>query len=385
MTPYLHELYSLILEKSGIWRKLADDIWNNPELGDQEVFACAEQVRLLNELGFRVEAPYCDLNTAYRAEWGSGTPVFAFAAEYDALPGVGHGCGHNLICTAGIAAAYAVMTLLKKYHLPGRIVLLGTPAEEGGGGKVRMQEKGCLDGIGAVMMVHPSWRTVPDTGSTALRCFQVDFAGQAAHAAGSPELGLNALDGVILVFNALNAYRQHLPETSRMHGVISAGGEVPNVIPAHASCEVYLRALDEEWIEKMESRFRDIVRGAELMTGTAAKITLTEAPYKSRKPNPEMNAVYMEAAEELGMNPYVPSKTGRGSSDFGNFSQVIPGIHPYFGITDRETASHSLEFAEAAHSDYGFDQSMRAAAAMALTGLRYLTEEDLRRKIHSAF
>ncbi len=381
----LQELCSLIEQKRAQWAELSKAIWNHPELAYKEVFACGQQAELLRELGFQVTTPYCGIATAYRADHGGRNPAFAFVAEYDALPKLGHGCGHNLICTAAAAAAYAVKKLLEKHGLPGHVVLLGTPAEESGGGKVRMLEEHCLDGIDAAMMVHPSWRTTPDTGSTAIRRFDVEFFGKAAHAAGAPELGLNALDAVLLLFNALNAWRQQLPETSRLHGIIVNGGEAPNIIPDYAKCRFYLRSTDETWIEKMERRFHDMIHGAELMTGTTGKITQFNVPYMSRRPNREMNAVYIDAAKALGLNPVIPKRAGRGSSDFGDFSHEVPGIHPYFGIAEHEIAGHSTDFAEAAGTEYALDQALKAAAAMAEVGFRFLTDEKFRGRVKAEF
>ena len=381
----LHEIYSSIRQQHDRWSELSAQIWKHPELAYQEMFACNLQRSLLHELGFSVVNPYCGIATAYRADCGDGNPAFAFVEEYDALPKLGHGCGHNLICTAAIAAAYAAGKLLLRYGLPGHIVVLGTPAEESGGGKVRMLEKDCLDGIDAAMMVHPSWRTTPDTGSTAIRRFDVEFFGRAAHAAGAPELGANALDAVLLLFNGLNAWRQQLPENTRIHGVVLSGGEAPNIIPDYAKCRFFLRSSDETWIAKMEQRFLEMVRGAELMTGTRAKTSPYNVPYMSRNPNSEMNKVYVSAAEELGLNPVIPKRTGRGSSDFGDFSRKIPGIHPYFGIADHEIAGHSMDFAEAASTDYALEQALKAAAAMALAGFKFLTDEEFREDVKEEF
>ncbi len=381
----LRELYTLIEQKHAQWAELSAMIWKTPELAYKEVSACSRQTALLRDLGFQVSTPHCGIETAYRADSGEGEPAFAFVAEYDALPKLGHGCGHNLICTAAIAAAYAARELLKRCDLPGHVVLLGTPAEESGGGKVRMLERNCLDGIGAAMMVHPSWRTTPDTGSTAIRRFDVEFSGKSAHAAGAPELGRNALDAVLLLFNALNAWRQQLPENARIHGIILDGGEAPNIIPDYAKCRFYLRSTEEKWMDTMEQRFRNMVRGAELMTETEAKTTPYQVPYMSRKPNQQMNAVYFDAAGELGLNPVIPKRSGRGSSDFGDFSHKVPGIHPYFGISDHEIAGHSTDFAEAASTEYALNQALKAAAAMAKVGFRYLTEEEFRRNVERDF
>ena len=381
----LSEAKSLIDVERGRWQALSKDIWEHPELAYEERYACQRQVEELRSLGFAAETPTGGVETAFRVDSGSGHPAFAIASEYDALEGLGHGCGHNLICTAALAAFQAAVKLRDKHGLKGRLTVLGTPAEESGGGKVVMIEHGCLDGVDAAMMVHPSWRTTPDTGSTAVRRFDVAFSGKAAHAAGSPELGLNALDATLMVFTAVNAWRQQLPEFTRVHGVIMEGGVRPNVIPDRSRARFYLRSAQEDWADKMEARFQDIIRGAELMTGCTAEVKSYHRPYMSRKPNAVMNGAYVEAMKILGANPVLPPRPGRGSSDFGNFSHAVPGIHPYFAVADHEIPGHSLEMAAAAATGFAFDNAMRAAAAMAVIAVRYLGDDDFRAQVDETF
>lgn len=366
-------------------RCLSDAIWNNPELAYKEFFAVEQAVKFLKEQNFTPQSPYCDLDTAFKAEYGTGKPVFAIFAEFDALPDVGHGCGHNLICASALAAFCAAAKYLSENNLPGKVVLLGSPAEESGGGKIKMINKGCLDGVDAAMMVHPSYRAIPDTGSSAITRFNVIFHGKASHAAGTPELGINALAAVNLLFAGVNAYREQIPEDSRMHGIITDGGEAPNITPARAACRFFLRSTSQEWIEKIEQRFKDIVHGAELMTGTTAEIIPFNIPYKARKPNAALNKLYLESISKLGMDYVIPPRSGRGSSDFGNVSQAVPGIHPYFPVTDREIASHSDVFRIACGTDTAFDNAMIAAAAMANTAVQYLTDSSFKEKVDADF
>lgn len=380
----LPEVQSLILAERARWQALARDIWEHPEIAYEEHYACQRQVDELQNLGFTATTPAHGVETAYRVDSGSGSPAFAMAAEYDALEGLGHACGHNLICTAAMAAFWAATQLQKKLSLSGQLTLLGTPAEESGGGKVVMLEHGCLKGIDAAMMVHPTWRTTPDMGSTAVRRFDIVFEGRATHAAGSPELGLNALDAQLLLFNAVNAWRQQLPEFTRIHGVIMEGGVRPNIIPERSRARFYLRSAEEDWADKMEARFWDIIRGAELMTGCTAVVEPYHRPYMSRKPNPIMNEAYVQAMRALGDKPVTPARAGRGSSDFGNFSQLVPGIHPYFAVTDHEIPGHSVEMAAAAKTEYALDSALRAATAMAVIALRFLGEEKFRKQIQNA-
>ena len=383
----LNEIKKFIESRKKELRSLADDIWNHPEVAYTEKYAAARAGEFLKSQGYDITIPYCGIETAFRCEYGSDDgPVFAFASEYDALPEIGHGCGHNLICMAGIAGFLAVADLIKQKKLKGKVVLFGTPAEEGGGGKVKMVEAGCLKGIDAVVMTHPSAKNSPDPGSTANCGLEITFHGKSAHAAGAPEKAINALDAVQLLFTAVSYYRQQLPEHARIHGVILDGGIVPNVIPDMTRCRFYLRSGVESWSPVLEKRFRDMVKGAELMTGCTADIKPFRPPYRSRKPNKVMNAEYVKCMKELGMNVAIPEHQGRGSSDFGNFSQVIPGIHPYFAVSNTsEPPGHSVEFCTCAGQDAGFENGLNAAASLAFIGYRYLTEPEFRAAVRKDF
>ena len=383
----LKGIRSFIESKKSELRSLSDDIWNHPEVAYTEKYAVARVRDFMKSQGYEITAPYCGIETAFRCEYGSDNgPVFAFAAEYDALPEIGHGCGHNLICMAGIAAFLAAAELLKTKKIPGKVVLFGTPAEEGGGGKVKMVEAGCLKGIDAVVMTHPSAKNSPDPGSTANLGLEIIFHGKAAHAAGAPEKAINALDAVQLLFTAVSYFRQQLPEHARIHGVILDGGIVPNVIPDLTRCRFYLRSGIDSWSQVLEKRFRDMVRGAELMTGCTADIKPFRPPYRSRKPNAVLNEEFIRSMKELGMKITMPEHQGRGSSDFGNFSQLIPGIHPYFAVSDTmEPPGHSVDFCTCAGQDAGFENGLNSAASLAHIGYRFLTEPDFRAAVKEDF
>lgn len=367
--------------EAGDTLELSRAIWSHPETAFEEHFACRKQVEYLSAGGFEVESPFAGRATGYRATLGTGGPTFAFVAEYDALPKLGHGCGHNLIAAAAVAAGRAVGGMLREAGLPGRVMVLGTPGEESAGGKALMLRHGCLDGVDAAMMVHPSWRTTPDMGSLALRRFTVAFRGVAAHAATGPELGRNALDAVLLLFNAVNAWRQQLPESARIHGIVTGGGTASNIIPALASTFFTLRSPDEAYLDYMEKRFRRMVRGAALMTETRSLIKPSGPFYMSRRANPALNRAYVEAARHFGLAPETPTSPGRGSSDFGNFSHRIPAAHPYFAISCGRIAGHSTDFAAAANSEPGEQNMLKAAAALAAVGYRFLTSDSFRREV----
>lgn len=382
------DIYTLICEKKELWQDISSSIWANPELGYHEHFACKKQLESLSLLGFSSPVnPYCDLDTAYRAEFENGTngPVFGICAEYDALPGLGHGCGHNLICTAAIAAFYVLRQIMQEKNIAGKVVLLGTPAEESYGGKVKMLAKNCLEGIDAVIMVHPSARCIQDAGSTAICRYDVSFHGKAAHAAASPELGLNALDAVMLLFSAVNAFRQQMPDCCRIHGIVTDGGNAPNIIPEKASCRFFLRSLDQKWMEILDKRFHDMVQGAALMSGTKMEMTPFNIPYKNRIPNKVFNESFFEYASLLDMNPQRPTGPGKGSSDFGDFSHERPALHGYFAATTAPAAGHSQEMLEASNTPFALDQALRSAAIMAQIVIRFMTDESYRKMVQKDF
>ena len=340
----------------------------------------------MRKWGYTVTENFCDFKTAFRCEYGSSGPVFAITSEYDALPGVDHGCGHNLICATALGAFVSLATYLKDNNLPGKVVLIGTPAEESGSSKVQIVQQGAFNGVDAAMMVHPLWTTTTDRACLSIKRFDITFFGKAAHAGGSPELGINALDAVQLLFAGVNAYRQQLPEASRIHGVITEGGLKPNIIPDRASCCFYVRADSSLWQNQMNERFFNIVKGAALMTGCEYEIKETEGT-QARKPSKLMNQEWVDNIQNLGVPVNLTLGPGRGSSDFGNVSQVVPAIHPYIGISEEniDIPAHSVEFAKASATPFAFQQMHKAAAAMAAIGLKVLTCEQFRLALKEEF
>ncbi len=352
----------------------------------EEHKACKWQVDLLGKMGFDVQTPFAQMKTAYFAKSGKGTPVFCFLAEFDALPEIGHACGHNLICSAAIGAGKALADTLQKEKIPGTVVVMGTPAEEGKGGKVHLVRRKAFTGINAAIMAHPSSRTLIWRGFLSVIRFDVSFKGRASHASTAPEKGRNALDAIMLFFQGINAWRQHLPESSRIHGIVTSGGAAPNIVPDHASCSFYIRAQTEPILEEMEKRFRDIATGAALMTGTSCEIKDGEEGYKSGKVNTPLNDEYFRVAEELGMQPGLSEKSGRASSDFGDVSQIIPGTHVYFGISPKENIPlHSAKFADAAKSQFALNAMLNSSKALAQIGYRFFTDPKFRNEVKKDF
>lgn len=365
--------------------ELARRIHANPELGLHEERACAWHTELLRAWGFEVTTPFAGLETAYHATIGEGGPVFCFMAEYDALPGIGHGCGHNLIGAAAVGAGKALADVLEQEGAPGTVVVMGTPAEEGHGGKVKMLRHDPLAGIDAVMLAHPRWQTMPDPGSNAIARFRISFKGRAAHAAAAPEQGRNALDAVMLTFQGVNAWRQYLLEECRVHGYVDQGGEMANTIPEDASCIIYVRAAEDATLDMMIERLRMIAEGAALMTATTATVEPWGERYKPRIPNARLNEAWLEATERAGLAPIVPDGPGRASSDFGDVSQQRPAAHVYFGIADKPTPVHSPDFCDAAGSELGMQRMLLAAEALAAVGHRYVTDADFREQVDADY
>ena len=388
----LGELTAVVGAERGPLVETARTIWNTPELSFAEHTASRLLTELLVKYGFSVEKPYAGMETAFRAEYahGTGGATFALAAEYDALVGLGHGCGHNLIGVASVAAAYAAKTFMDKHGIDGRIVVLGTPGEEGGGGKVLMlRNSDCLKNVDAVMMSHAGVdNTRGDSGSSGIRRFEVTFHGLAAHAAGSPEKGINALDAQVLLFNAVGLYRQQMNRDASIHGIILEGGDAANIIPDRTRCRFYIRSHKVEIIEDIYARFTKMVEGAALMTGCTSEINEYSIPYKPRKPNKTLSALFLEGARAMGtMNPSDALASGRGSSDFGDFSHAAPGAHTAFAIAPPGTTFPGHSEAKKAHSntDFAYDRMLDTGAILAYCALRVLTDADLRAAIRKEF
>jgi amidohydrolase len=351
----------------------------NPELGMCEYDSSKLLAATLDDFGFTVTKPFAGLKTAFKAEFGSGSPCFCFIAEYDALPGLGHACGHNLIAISALAAGKALADAMKSEGIDGSVVVMGTPGEEGEGGKVVMLEAEAFTGIDAAIMAHPLDKTATWGGSLGVIRRIVEFHGVSAHAAAAPEEGRNALDAVNLLFTGIGAWRQHLPEGTRVHGIITDGGIAPNIIPARSEASFYLRAKDDPTLNIMNERFENIAKGAALMTGTTCSLRKGCPDYRSGKPDKELNDAFFKAAEAIGMNPVRGEGVWKASTDFGDVSQVLPGTHVSFNVfenPDSAAALHTIKFAEIAKSDYAISQALKVGAAMAMVGYDFITTKS---------
>ncbi|NLF39276.1 M20 family metallopeptidase [bacterium] len=385
MTQGYREIGRAVAKHAKELTTLSLEIHANPELGFQEKAACAAQTAVLRRAGFTIETPFAGVRTAYKAVRGKGAPVFCFTAEYDALPEIGHACGHNLIAACSVGAGIALAAALERARVRGTVVVMGTPAEESQGGKVVMIRKGALRGVDAAMMAHPQSRTMADPGCAAITRYQVTYFGRAAHAAASPHKGKNALDAIMLLFHAVNAWRQHLPESSRIHGIVTDGGAAANIVPERAQCVYFLRSPDDRILADMVKRFRNIARGAALMTDTRVSISSSTIPYKATWPNQALNAAYVDEARAVGLDPEANPKPNRASTDFGDVSHAVPGSHVYFGITEADIPGHSVAFREAAATPFAQKQMLRTAEALARVGWRFFTDAAFRKDVAKRF
>jgi amidohydrolase len=368
----------------GRLRSISREIFEHPEEKFEEVRASKLLADELRAAGFEVEVGTAGLATAIRAVHPSAAPgpTVAILGEYDALPELGHACGHNLIAAGALGAALAVASV--KRDVPGRLVFLGTPAEEGGGGKVVMIEAGAFRGVDAAMMFHPASFTAVDHGSLAITEVRLEFRGVAAHASASPEKGINALDAVIQTFNGINALRQHIRDGARIHGIITNGGAKPNIVPEYAAAEFYVRAAETAYRDELLGKLERCAKGAALAAGATFSMSEISPPYKAMRPNRALGAAFTRNLESLGW-AFDADDLPFGSTDMGDVSQAVPAIHAYVAICDRAIAFHSRGFAEASQSEQGHQGMLAAAKAMAMTAVDVLTSADLVRTMQREF
>ena len=365
--------------------RLSQTIHANPELAFEEYESMALLADTAAAHGFDVVRGVAGLETAFVAtsRGEEAGPTVAFVAEYDALPGLGHACGHNIIGTAATGAALATQAL--RAQLPGTVKLIGTPAEERGGGKVIMVERGVFDAVDAAMMIHPGTKAMTTRGTLASNKVEFEFFGRTAHAAATPDLGINALDACIQTFNNINALRQHLTPDVRIHGIITHGGQAPNIVPEYAAAAFSVRAATSEAAFDVLQKVIRCAQAGALAAGATVEYK-HRTHYANRIANPTMARLFGANISQLGELVQEPLPDERmGSSDMGNVSQVVPSIHPYVTIADPGTSGHTAEFAAAAASPRGDQALLRAAKAMAMTAIELLCEPDLMADVQREF
>jgi len=356
-------------------------IHGHPEPVFEERFAAD---LLASALG--TEAGVYGLDTAFEARTGSGDgPAVAVLCEYDALPGIGHGCGHNIIAAAGLGAGLAAGALAEEAG--GRLVVLGTPAEEGGGGKVLMAERGAFDGLDAALMVHPAGADLTEGDVIAIATWRVEYFGLGAHAAAAPHHGRNALDAMVLGYNAVAALRQHIATSDRIHGVFLEAGEKPNIVPDHTVAEWYVRSSTIETLQPLKERVLACLEAGALAAGCRMEVQPTCPEYTDLRTNPTLMDRYRANSAALGRPMADPSASNRvvASTDMGNVSYLVPAIHPWIAVAPPDVALHTAEFARWAVSDQGDKAVLDGAKAMALTVVDLWLTPGLVEEVRAAF
>ena len=381
-------IYDSIEENRARYIEVSHDIHARPEIGNEEVYASGRLVELLQEAGFTVETAVAGHETSFHAVKDSGIdgPAVAFLAEYDALPGLGHACGHNIIGTTSVAAAIALAETLGETG--GRVVVLGTPAEEGGpngSAKGSFVRHGFLEDIDVALMIHPGAKTGPTGETLAVDPLDFHFYGRSAHASGAPEKGINALDAVIGLFNGINALRQQLPSDVRIHGIITHGGDAPNIIPDYASARFFIRAETWARTEETAAKVRAVAEGAALATGATVKIERFQNEVRDFVLNSVLDEALAEELEAVGETVVYEKRKGKGSTDAGNISYVVPTAHPHIKIGPDDLIGHTNEFREAAASPAGDEALIRGAKALASAGHRLLTDAILLKQVRDEF
>lgn len=365
---------------------VSHDIHAHPELNYEEHHAHAVLTEFLAQEGIEPTRSAYGLDTAFDAHVGSQGPHIAVLCEYDALPGVGHACGHNIIAAAGLGAGVAAATVAEA--LGGTVRIMGTPAEEGGGGKVRMARMGAFDGVAAAMMVHPADADLLTMNCLAIQQLLVDFEGKAAHAAAAPWEGRNALDAAVLGYMNVAALRQHIKPNERVHGVFTKGGDKPNIVPAEAAMDWYIRSGTLESLEPLKERVMACLDAAARACGCTMHHEWAGETYADMVDNGPMVASYVANAARVGRQVLDPNSSGRrvyGSTDMGNISYLVPSIHPMIKVSPDGVPIHSVAFAEYAAAPEGDRAVIDGAKAMAMTVVDLLASAELRRQVEAEF
>ena len=360
--------------------ELSHALQADPEIAFQEVRASASVADQLDAAGFTVTRGLGGLPTAVSGVFGSGPLHVAIVAEYDALPGVGHACGHNIICAAAMGAALGLAAVAGELGL--KVSLIGTPAEEGGGGKITLLEEGAFAGVHAAMMVHPAPLDTLDPLILAAQTLEIAYTGREAHAAGAPELGINAADAFVVAQVGIGLLRQHLPPLTRVHGIVDKGGEAPNIVPAHTSGRFMVRARTTDELEALRDRVVACFEAGATATGARLEVR-PRVRYAHMEQDPEILERYRLNAEALGRRfyPFAESGLGPVSTDMGDVSLALPSIHPMIGIDSLPAVNHQPEFTDAAASPAGDRAVIDGALAMAWTAIDLTQSEPLRERL----
>lgn len=358
-------------------------IYDNPETAYKEHKAQEKLSGILEKYGFKVERNFMGLGTEFKAVYGKGHPCIAYLCEYDALPEIGHGCGHNIIGSAGAGAGIGLSRVIDETG--GSVVVFGTPGEETNGAKVYMADRGAFDDVDAAMMIHPSSTSSESGTSLAMDAVEFIFKGRASHAAANPEKGINALNACIETFNLINALRQHVTSDVRIHGIIAEGGTTPNIVPERASARFYIRSLKRSWLDEVTKMVKNCASAAAMGVGAELEINNYELSYDNMITNRTLSRVFCHNLKECGIIDIEGPRNSPGSIDMGNVSHITPAIHPYIKICNENLGMHTREFAASTISEIAKENMIKAAQAMALTGYDIITNENLLHEIKNEF
>ena len=383
------EITSYIDSISETLLSVSHEIHAHPELAFEEHRASDRLASTAQEHGIEMKRGVYDVETAFEGKirGGGGTgPNIAVLAEYDALPGIGHACGHNLIATAALGASLALQHV--KDRLPGSVTFMGTPAEEKGGGKEVMARKGAFDGVDAAIMIHPAGVNLATMPCICVAEVDVIYHGRSAHASAVPHLGINALDGLLLAYQAISNLRQHIKQTERIHGIVTEGGRAPNIVPDRAAGNFYVRAKDADDLEKLKPRVQACFEAGARGSGCEVEVLWAGVDYLDLKTNWPLAERFQAHAESLGRQ-FIPMDlidlSASGSTDMGNVSHRVPSIHPMLASAPPRVVIHNPEFAEWAGSEMGDQAALDGAKSLAMTAAEYLMKPDLQAESVKAF
>lgn len=385
-TPIAEAILNRIDALADTLLAVSHDIHANPELAFQEHHAAGLLCDTLDNQDLAPERGVFTLDTAFEARLptvGDG-PTVAILAEYDALPGIGHACGHNLIATAALGATLGLQAVADQ--LPGTVRLLGTPAEEKGGGKELMARAGAFEGVDAAMMIHPAGVNLTTMPCICVAEVEVIYHGRSAHASAMPHKGVNALDGLLLAYQAISNLRQHIRDEERIHGIVTEGGRAPNIVPDRAVGNFYVRAATEKKLEALKPRVQACFEAGAKGSGAELEIRWANVDYLDLNTNWPLADSFQRQGEALGRKFLSPSDLGgAGSTDMGNVSYRVPSIHPMLACSPPNVVIHNPEFAKWAGSEMGDAAALDGAKAMALTSAEFLLNPTLQSEVRSAF
>jgi len=365
--------------------EISHQIHVRPELNFEEHFAHGLLTSAIADNDLKVTRGAYGLDTAFEARSGTEGKTVAVLCEYDALPGIGHACGHNIIAAAGLGAGLALAPLAAQAG--GRLRLMGTPAEEGGGGKIEMARKGAFDGVDAAMMIHPSDTDLARMNAIAIQQMFVRYIGEAAHAAVSPEKGRNALDAAVLGYMNVAALRQHIKPTERIHGIFTNGGEKPNIVPRESAMDWYVRSDTIKSLQPLKARVAACLEGSAVATGCQSEIRWAKNPFTDIVENVPLLTAYATNSGLLGRELSTEFKpgTGGGSTDMGNVSYLVPSIHPMIGVSPAGVSLHTPAFADYAIGEAATKAILDGAKIMAMTAIDMWTNDVLQSEVRGAF